>query len=109
METASGKMHVKAHMEPFLANFKAERIHRREEFQTKDEFWGVIPVYVNFYTCQRISSTSYTAPEHICVSWLNKTERAKLVRFLPIIYWYTIGVKKQYAINVCVEYAMSVG
>lgn len=58
------RMNDNAHMESFFANFKAERIHGREDFQTQDELWGVMSEYVNFYNCQRIhSSIGYTTPE----------------------------------------------
>lgn len=58
------RMNDNAHMESFFANFKAERIHGREEFQTRDELWAVMSEYVNFYNHQRIhSSIGYKTPE----------------------------------------------
>ncbi len=58
------RMNDNAHMESFFANFKAERIHGREEFRTKDELWAVMSEYVNFYNRRRIhSSLGYITPE----------------------------------------------
>ena len=57
------RMNDNAHMESFFANFKAERIHRREEFSSDEQLHGVIKDYIEFYNNERLhSSIGYIAP-----------------------------------------------
>ena len=57
------RMNDNAFMESFFANFKAERIHKRREFETERELRKVIADYIEFYNYQRAhSSIGYQAP-----------------------------------------------
>ena len=57
------RMNDNAFMESFFANFKAERIHKRREFETERELRKVIEDYMDFYNHQRShSSIGYMAP-----------------------------------------------
>lgn len=57
------RMNDNAFMESFFANFKAEKIHKRREFETERELRKVIADYIEFYNHLRAhSSIGYQAP-----------------------------------------------
>jgi len=57
------RMNDNAFMESFFAHFKAERIHKRKEFESERELRKVIADYIEFYNHRRVhSSIGYKAP-----------------------------------------------